>query len=164
MNGLVPLDNPTLPRLQPDAVAAYDPTDGMMRLVRRPAPNIITVQIVNPVTAGIYHLSPPTEYSAEAFANDCAHLTVCLAQNPSFRATHLLMRQGDAQAVRIDKDRLVGFLELQQAAAEGQPAPAGRWDRINVDELLQAVNSKDEDQPKLIPIRWGRPLLRGGQG
>jgi len=164
MNGLVALDNPTLPRPHPDAVAAYDPTDGMMKLVRRPAPNVVTVQTVNPVTAGIYHLSPPTEYSAEAFTQDCAHLTVCLAQNPLFRATHLLMRQGDVQAVRIEKDRLVGFLELQQAAAEGEPALAGRWDALDVDELLQAVNSKDEDQPKLIPIRWGRPLVRGGQG
>lgn len=165
MNGLVPLDNPTLPRQHLDAVAAYDPTDGMVKLMRRPAPNRVTVQTVNPVSAGVYHLAPEIEYTAEMFTQECAHLTVCLAQNPLFRATHLWMRQGDVQAVRIEKDRLVGFLELQQAeTVEGRPPTPGRWDRLDVDELLQAVDSKDEDQPRLVPIRWGRTLLRGGQG
>ncbi len=152
---LLTLDNPVLPP-GADALAAYDPTDGLMRIVRRSAPNRVTVQRVFPSSAGAYNLGPEEIFTAEAFLEAGQHLTVCIAREPSWRATHLLMHEGNVIAVRLDGDRLRSFCALQlQPDPEGQPTPPDPVSRYSVEALLEGVQ---EDGPQLVPIRWGNPL------
>jgi len=132
-------------------VLMFDPISSEQCLLWTPSRGIVALRRAIPLRAGRYVLGPERSCPAEQFEEEQAHLTVCCAKDPSWRATHLLFA-GEVQAVQ-----LIGAQVFHYVRHEGPRVLPWQFD---LDAALSSAPGADgrAEQPVLVPIWWGKPL------